>query len=191
MIDRSKCSALLILSMSYLCCDFNEHHLLEFNLVNRVNISVGIVMDFNWNLKLIVLRPSSSSAHLVVSNRDVLTHRFKRYLTYSMLTQTQRILTYSSYAKIGASRHAHEHDETDLSRWYTSEMIWACAWTVLTLIVIPGGQASADSTFKIAQNFPKCRNVGVSWAYLESPWDMHSKGHKHAWYWFINSRNRR
>ena len=39
--------------------------------------------------------------------------------------------------------------------------------------------------------FNKWPHYGISWPYLESPWKMHSKEYKHAWYWFINSWNRR
>ena len=35
----------------------------------------------------------------------------------------------------------------------------------------------------------KCQNCGISWPYLESPWEIHSTEYKHAWYWFSNSWN--
>ena len=37
----------------------------------------------------------------------------------------------------------------------------------------------------------KCQHSGIWLLYLESWWKMHSKESKHAWYWFINSWNRR
>ena len=51
-------------------------------------------------------------------------------------------------------------------------------------------QAWADDGYKMSQHFQKCQHFGISWSYLESPSEIHSKECKHAWYWFINSWNR-
>ena len=46
-----------------------------------------------------------------------------------------------------------------------------------------------DDRSNMSQNLKKCQNVEISWAYLKSPWEMHSNKYTHAWYWFINSWN--
>ena len=54
-----------------------------------------------------------------------------------------------------------------------------------------------DTKFsKMSQTCQKChkmftkfskmsQNCGISWQYLESPWEMHSNKYKHVLYWFI------
>ena len=43
-------------------------------------------------------------------------------------------------------------------------------------------QASADDKQNISQKFKKCHNFGISWSYLESPWEMHSNKYKYDWH---------
>ena len=50
-------------------------------------------------------------------------------------------------------------------------------------------QTWADDRFH--KCFTKCQNWGISWLYLESPWEMNSNKYNYVWYWFINSWNTR
>ena len=56
-------------------------------------------------------------------------------------------------------------------------------WWVITLTM---RQAWADDRYQTILQNQKITTFGISWPYLESLWEMHSKESKHAWYPFIN-----
>ena len=71
---------------------------------------------------------------------------------------------------------------------YDCARLFPNMWTNLTLIM---RQALADDSHKMSQNGQKWPLFGISWPYLESPWEIHSNEYKHVWFWFIPSWNRR